>query len=220
MFEEARRQQPSIIFFDEVDGLAPVRSAKQDQIHSSIVSTLLGLMDGLDKRGKVIVIGATNRIDQIDPALRRPGRFDREFGFKLPDYDARRAILRVMTEKWSPPLDPALVCEVAQRTNGFCGADLAAVCSESSLMALKESYPQVYSSEQKLVIDLDSVVVEQRHLVQAMQKVQPAAHRMLGSGHGRPLSLQMRCCLEKDLHDVLHSPVSYTHLTLPTKRIV
>ena len=75
LFEQARVYQPSIIFFDEIDGLTPTRSSKQDQIHSSIVSTLLALMDGLDSRGQVIVIGATNRVDTVDPALRRPGRF-------------------------------------------------------------------------------------------------------------------------------------------------
>lgn len=79
--------RPSIIFFDEIDGLAPVRSSRQDYIHSSIVSTLLALMDGLDSRGDVVVIGATNRIDSIDPALRRPGRFDREFLFHLPSLE-------------------------------------------------------------------------------------------------------------------------------------
>ena len=81
--------RPAIIFFDEIDGLAPVRSSRQDQIHSSIVSTLLALMDGLDSRGEIVVIGATNRIDAIDPALRRPGRFDREFQFTLPDKNVR-----------------------------------------------------------------------------------------------------------------------------------
>ena len=81
---QAYQMRPSIIFFDEIDGLAPVRSSRQDQIHSSIVSTLLALMDGLDSRGEIVVIGATNRIDTIDPALRRPGRFDREFLFPLP----------------------------------------------------------------------------------------------------------------------------------------
>jgi SpoVK/Ycf46/Vps4 family AAA+-type ATPase len=74
LFEEAQRHQPAIIFFDEIDGLAPVRSSKQDQIHNSIVSTLLALMDGLDARGQVVVIGATNRVDALDGALRRPGR--------------------------------------------------------------------------------------------------------------------------------------------------
>lgn len=84
LFEQAYQMRPSIIFFDEIDGLAPVRSSKQDQIHASIVSTLLALLDGLDDRGEIIVIGATNRIDAIDPALRRPGRFDRELYFPLP----------------------------------------------------------------------------------------------------------------------------------------
>ncbi|XP_059690597.1 ATPase family AAA domain-containing protein 2-like [Gavia stellata] len=93
LFDQAYQMRPSIIFFDEIDGLAPVRSCEQDEIHSSIVSTLLALMDGLDSRGEIVVIGATNRLDSIDPALRRPGRFDREFLFSLPnkevpDYDA------------------------------------------------------------------------------------------------------------------------------------
>lgn len=76
--------KPSIIFFDELDGLVPVRSGKQDQVHNSIVTTMLAMMDGLENRGDVIVIGATNRIDSIDPALRRPGRFDKELYFPLP----------------------------------------------------------------------------------------------------------------------------------------
>ena len=100
LFEEARASQPSIIFFDEIDGLAPVRSAKQDQIHASIVSTLLALMDGMDGRGQVVVIGATNRPDAVDPALRRPGRFDREFYFGLPKLEAREKILGIMTKGW------------------------------------------------------------------------------------------------------------------------
>ncbi len=93
LFEQAKAMQPSIIFFDEIDGLAPVRSMKVDQVHSSIVSTLLALMDGLDNRGQVVVIGATNRLDAIDPALRRPGRFDRELGFQLPNRVRQHVIL-------------------------------------------------------------------------------------------------------------------------------
>lgn len=93
LFEQAAQMKPSIIFFDELDGLAPVRSSRQDQIHASIVSTLLALMDGLDNRGEVIVIGATNRIDAIDPALRRPGRFDRELYFPLPARKVSRKML-------------------------------------------------------------------------------------------------------------------------------
>ena len=88
----------------QLAGLAPVRSSKQEQIHSSIVSTLLALMDGMDGRGQVIVIGATNRPDSVDPALRRPGRFDREFYFPLPNKDGRRSILNIHTKGWDPPL--------------------------------------------------------------------------------------------------------------------
>jgi SpoVK/Ycf46/Vps4 family AAA+-type ATPase len=99
LFDEACNSQPSIIFFDEIDG---VRSSKQDEIHASIVSTLLALMDGMDGRGQVVVIGATNRSDAVDPALRWPGRFDREFylNFGLPGLDARERILTIMTKKW------------------------------------------------------------------------------------------------------------------------
>lgn len=127
LFEEARSSQPSIIFFDEIDGLAPVRSSKQDQIHASIVSTLLALMDGMDGRGQVIVIGATNRPDAIDPALRRPGRFDREFYFPLPDLTARRRILGIMTKGWEgwEGLDGEDKLDgLAKMTKGYGGADL------------------------------------------------------------------------------------------------
>jgi len=108
--------QPSIIFFDEIDGLAPVRSSKQEQIYSSIVSTLLALLDGLDSRGQVIVIGATNRVDAVDPALRRPGRFDREFLFPLPNEIARKKILDIHTSKWIPPLSESFKNELAIST--------------------------------------------------------------------------------------------------------
>src|SRR5208282_5121599 len=124
LFDEARKNQPSIIFFDEIDGLAPVRSSKQEQIHASIVSTLLALMDGMDGRGQVIVIGATNRPDSVDPALRRPGRFDREFYFPLPDIKARKSIIDIHTKKWDPPLEEEFKMQLALQTKGYGGADL------------------------------------------------------------------------------------------------
>ncbi len=127
LFEEARNCQPSIIFFDEIDGLAPVRSSKQDQIHASIVSTLLALMDGMDGRGQVVVIGATNRPDAVDPALRRPGRFDREFYFPLPTLEARKKILRIMTKKWAGwegEKGEEQVSGLAKLTKGYGGADM------------------------------------------------------------------------------------------------
>lgn len=100
LFEEAQKHQPSIVFFDEIDGLAPLRSSKQDQIHNSVVSTLLAHMDGLSSRGQVVVIGSTNRPDAVDAALRRPGRFDRELAFPLPDEHGRLEILKVHTRDW------------------------------------------------------------------------------------------------------------------------
>lgn len=127
LFEEARNQQPSIIFFDEIDGLAPVRSSKQDQIHASMVSTLLALMDGMDGRGQVVVIGATNRPDAVDPALRRPGRFDREFYFALPNVEARAKILSINTCKWEGWDDEKAketIQKLAKITKGYGGADL------------------------------------------------------------------------------------------------
>uniref|UniRef100_A0A673MXZ3 ATPase family AAA domain-containing protein 2-like n=1 Tax=Sinocyclocheilus rhinocerous TaxID=307959 RepID=A0A673MXZ3_9TELE len=115
LFDQAYQMRPSIIFFDEIDGIAPVRSSRQDQIHSSIVSTLLALMDGLDSRGEVVVIGATNRLDSIDPALRRPGRFDREFLFNLPDREARKDILKIHTRQWDPQLSDVFLEELADK---------------------------------------------------------------------------------------------------------
>lgn len=117
-FPQAYQVRPSIIFFDEIDGLAPVRSSRQDQIHSSIVSTLLALMDGLDSRGEVVVIGATNRIDSIDPALRRPGRFDREFLFPLPSREARQQILKIHTSAWNPKLPEIFLRQLSEQCVG------------------------------------------------------------------------------------------------------
>jgi SpoVK/Ycf46/Vps4 family AAA+-type ATPase len=168
LFEQAYRMQPSIIFFDEIDGLAPVRSSRQDQIHNSIVSTLLALMDGLDDRGRVVVIGATNRIDTIDPALRRPGRFDRELLFTLPSKVGRRSILDIHTRNWSPPLPLTLKEELSSLAVGYCGADIKALCTEAALQALRRSYPQIYDSAEKLLIDVHSIQVTRQDFVKGI----------------------------------------------------
>ncbi|MBA0764609.1 hypothetical protein Gotri_013940, partial [Gossypium trilobum] len=198
LFEEAQRNQPSIIFFDEIDGLAPVRSSKQEQIHNSIVSTLLALMDGLDSRGQVVLIGATNRIDAIDGALRRPGRFDREFNFPLPGCEARAEILDIHTRKWKQPPSKELKMELAASCVGYCGADLKALCTEAAIHAFREKYPQVYTSDDKFLIDVDSVKVEKYHFIEAMATITPASQR--GSiVHSRPLSLVVAPCLQRHL---------------------
>lgn len=197
LFSQARSSAPSIIFFDEIDGLAPVRSSKQDQIHASIVSTLLALMDGMDGRGQVVVIGATNRPDAIDPALRRPGRFDREFFFPLPDLIARERILSIMTKGWkgwgSGEEDPRVKARVnglAELTKGYGGADLRvgyvvrlyiqgilillsfcaqALCTEAALNAIQRKYPQIYKSEDRLVLQPETISVALRDFMVAIK---------------------------------------------------
>ena len=175
LFEEARRTQPSIIFFDEIDGLAPVRSSKQEQIHASIVSTLLALMDGMDGRGQVIVIGATNRPDNIDPALRRPGRFDREFYFPLPDAEGRRSILDIHTKDWG--LSDEFSNALAERTKGYGGADLRALCTEAALNSIQRTYPQIYSSKEKLIVDPDKISIHATDFLLSIKKLVPSSER-------------------------------------------
>ncbi|OAP63462.1 hypothetical protein AYL99_02689 [Fonsecaea erecta] len=182
LFEEARKNQPSIIFFDEIDGLAPVRSSKQEQIHASIVSTLLALMDGMDGRGQVIVIGATNRPDSIDPALRRPGRFDREFYFPLPGTEARRSIINIHTKGWDPPLPETIKDELAELTKGYGGADLRALCTEAALNAVQRHYPQIYNSNEKLAIDPQKIEVTPKDFMISLKKMTPSSERSASSG--------------------------------------
>ncbi|KAK1079969.1 TAT-binding protein-like protein 7, AAA ATPase [Friedmanniomyces endolithicus] len=198
LFEEARKNQPSIIFFDEIDGLAPVRSSKQEQIHASIVATLLALMDGMDGRGQVIVIGATNRPDSVDPALRRPGRFDREFYFPLPDQPARRAIIDINTKGWDPPLQPAFSDQLAEITRGYSGADIRALCTEAALNAVQGTFPQIYSSDQKLVIDPSLIKVLPKDFMISVNKLVPSSERSAASG---------AVALKKDVEPLLRRPL-------------
>uniref|UniRef100_A0A3Q3WA97 ATPase family AAA domain-containing protein 2 n=1 Tax=Mola mola TaxID=94237 RepID=A0A3Q3WA97_MOLML len=191
LFDQAFLMRPSIIFFDEIDGLAPVRSSRQDQIHSSIVSTLLALMDGLDSRGEIVVIGATNRLDSIDPALRRPGRFDREFLFNLPDKKARKHILEIHTRDWNPKLAEPFVEELAEKCVGYCGADIKALCTEAALVALRRRYPQIYSSSVKLKLDVTSIILGPGDFSKAMRAIVPASQRALAPP-GRALSPILR----------------------------
>ncbi|KAI2616667.1 AAA-domain-containing protein [Hypomontagnella submonticulosa] len=180
LFEEARKTQPSIIFFDEIDGLAPVRSSKQEQIHASIVSTLLALMDGMDGRGQVIVIGATNRPDNIDPALRRPGRFDREFYFPLPDVDGRKSIIDIHTKDWG--LTDEFKIALAKDTKGFGGADLRAMCTEAAINAIQRTYPQIYKSDKKLVVDPKKIKIQMIDFMLSKNKMIPSSERSATSG--------------------------------------
>ena len=150
LFSEAQRRQPSIIFFDEIDGLAPARkktNAEGDAIHGSVVASLLALMDGLDDRGQVVVIAATNRPDAVDPALRRPGRFDREIRFALPGPSARVDILKVHTKEWVPRPNVEILQQIADRTEGAAGADLRALASAATLAAVRRRAPSLLNGD-------------------------------------------------------------------------
>uniref|UniRef100_A0A8C9KYL2 Bromo domain-containing protein n=1 Tax=Serinus canaria TaxID=9135 RepID=A0A8C9KYL2_SERCA len=204
LFEQAYEMRPSIIFFDEIDALAPVRSNKQDQIHSSIVGTLLSLMDGLTSRGEVVVIGATNRLDSIDPALRRPGRFEREFRFSLPNKEARKEIFKIHTRDWKPKPSDNLLEELAEECVGYCGADIKALCAETGLCALRHRYPQLYESRQRLQINMDSIKIKANDFSMAMQKTVPASRRVVPTP-GQALSTISKPLLEDTLERILQT---------------
>ncbi|GBP30143.1 ATPase family AAA domain-containing protein 2 [Eumeta japonica] len=177
LFQQANTMKPSIIFFDEIDALAPVRSVRQEQVHTSVVGTLLAEMDGLCDRGEVVVIGATNRLDAVDPALRRAGRFDRELHFPPPPATARRDILNIYTKEWDPKPPDEVLDHIAQITNGYGGSDLKALCSEAVLKALRRVYPQVYESEHALVINAQKVEVIKADMLEAMHSLVAAGAR-------------------------------------------
>ena len=144
IFEEARKNAPAIIFFDELDALAPARQKASGDVEKRIVAQLLTLMDGLRDRGQVIVIGATNNVDLVDPALRRPGRFDREIEVGLPDLDGRLEILRIHS-KSMPLAEDVDLQSIAIATRGFTGAELKAVCEEAAYECLRRHQKYIES---------------------------------------------------------------------------
>lgn len=166
-------------------------------------------MDGMDGRGQVIVIGATNRPDSVDPALRRPGRFDREFYFPLPNIEGRRAILDIHTKGWDPPLPSDIKDELAKITKGYGGADLRALCTEAALNAVQRKYPQIYKSDKKLVIDPKNIDVAPKDFMLAIKKIVPSSERATSSGASalphnvEPLLRQSLTEIETSLSEIL-----------------
>jgi ATPase family AAA domain-containing protein 2 len=155
-------------------------------------------MDGMDGRGQVVVIGATNRPDSVDPALRRPGRFDREFYFPLPNTEARRAILDIHTKDWNPPLGPHIKDELAVLSKGYGGADLRALCTEAALNAVQRRYPQIYKSQEKLLIDPKTIEVIPKDFMISVKKIVPSSERSASSG-ASPLPPSVESLLRQPL---------------------
>ncbi|MGA2664595.1 MAG: CDC48 family AAA ATPase [Nitrososphaerales archaeon] len=177
IFKEAQEGAPSIVFIDEIDSIAPKREEVSGEMEKRIVSQLLTLMDGLEARGKVVVIGATNRPDALDPALRRPGRFDREIEIGIPDEKSRLEILHIHTR--GMPLDQDVKLEeVARVSHGFVGADLQALAKEAAILAVRRVLPEIDMDQTKVPVKtLNKIKVRMQDFQDALRDVQPSAMR-------------------------------------------
>ena len=177
VFEQAEKNAPSIIFIDEIDSIAPKREEVSGEVERRIVAQLLSLMDGMSSRGKVVVIGATNRVNAIDPALRRPGRFDREIELGVPDRNGRLEVLQIHTR--GMPLDKDVNLEkLADISHGFVGADLQALAKEAAMRALRRILPEIdLSSESISGETLKKIIVTMQDFTYVLGEMEPSAMR-------------------------------------------
>jgi len=177
IFEEAEKTAPTIIFIDELDAIAPKREEVMGEVERRVVSQLLTMMDGLKSRGKVIVIGATNRPNAIDPALRRPGRFDREISINVPNKEGRLSILKIHT-RFMPLTKNVNLKEIAAITHGFVGADLEALTKEAAMNVLRQQLPKIKLDEELIPQEiLENLIVKQDDFIDALKVVRPSAMR-------------------------------------------
>jgi len=178
VFKEARDRAPSIIFFDEIDAIASKREDVSGDVEKRIVAQLMALMDGLESRGQVIVVAATNIPDTVDPALRRPGRFDREISVRVPDREGRLEILHIHTRTMPLARDVDL-SKIAEATHGYVGADLKALCQEAAMITLRHVVPD-FDVEQGITEDvLAGLEVSNAAFAEAMRRVKPSTGREL-----------------------------------------
>jgi len=176
LFEEAEENAPSIIFIDEIDAIAPKREEVSGEVERRTVAQLLTLMDGLKSRGQVVVIGATNRPDALDQAIRRGGRFDREIEIGVPDRDGRSEVLQIHTR--GMPLDDKVdLDEMADTTHGFVGADLESLCKEAAMRVLRRVMPDIKGDEEISNETLKKMIVTKSDFKEALKEVQPSALR-------------------------------------------
>jgi transitional endoplasmic reticulum ATPase len=177
IFEQAQENAPSIIFIDELDSIAPKREEVTGEVEKRVVSQLLALMDGLQSRGKVVVIGATNRPNALDPALRRPGRFDREIEIGVPNKDGRLQILQIHT-RGMPLADDVDLKRLANVTHGFVGADLEALTKEAALHALRKILPEIdFEADSVPAEILNKIIVDMNDFQESLKEIEPSAMR-------------------------------------------
>ena len=175
-FEEAKNNAPSIIFLDELDSIAHKRDENKGQVEARVVAQLLSLMDGLEGRGEVIVIGATNKVNNIDIALRRPGRFDREIEIKVPDTKGRYEVLLIHTR--GMPLNEDIDLNlIAEKTHGFVGADIKSLCKEAAMLAIREILPNIDLDKPIPEEILNKLIIKMTHFITALNSIEPSALR-------------------------------------------
>ncbi len=177
IFEKAQKNAPSIIFVDELDAIAPKREEVTGEVERRVVAQLLSLMDGLEARGNIIVIGATNRVNAIDPALRRPGRFDREIELGVPDKQGRLEILQIHT-RGMPLAQDIQLQELSNITHGYTGADVSALCREAAMKALRRYLPEINLEDQHIPPEiLEKMEVTADDFLMAFREITPTAMR-------------------------------------------
>jgi transitional endoplasmic reticulum ATPase len=177
VFEEAEENAPAIVFIDELDSIAPKREEVSGDVERRVVAQLLSLMDGLEERGRITVIGTTNRVDAVDPALRRPGRFDREIEIGVPNRDGREEILQIHT-RGMPLADDVDLAAYAERTHGFVGADIENLAKEAAMTALRRVRPELDLDSEAIDADvLDEIEVTDDDMREALRGIEPSAMR-------------------------------------------
>ncbi|MGQ4873018.1 MAG: CDC48 family AAA ATPase [Promethearchaeia archaeon] len=176
IFREAEENAPSIIFIDEIDSIAPKRTETTGEVERRVVSQLLSLLDGLSGRGEVIVIGATNRLNSLDQALRRPGRFDREIEFGVPNVKGRKEIFQIHT-RGMPLEDDVDLDKYAEITHGFVGADIMAVCREAAMFSLRRILPKINLDEPIPSEIIQELTIKNEDFIQAINMIEPSAMR-------------------------------------------
>jgi transitional endoplasmic reticulum ATPase len=178
LFKEAEEKAPTVIFIDELDAIAPKRENVTGEVERRVVAQMLALMDGLQSRGKVIVIGATNRPNSLDPALRRPGRFDREIEIKVPDEKGRLEIMQIHTRNMPIDDQDEVLKEFSKATHGYVGADIAALCRESAMVALRRHLPKISLDLEEISgEDLEQITISKNDFNVAKKEIIPSGIR-------------------------------------------
>ena len=176
IFDDAQKAAPSIIFIDEIDSIAPKRGEVTGEVERRVVAQLLAMMDGLKERGAVVVIGATNREEAIDPALRRPGRFDREIEIGVPDRPDRIEILQIHVRNM-PLSDDIDLESLAERMHGFVGADINALCKEAAMRALRHYMPDLTTEDEIPAEIIEKLLVRREDFEEALKEIEPSSMR-------------------------------------------